>query len=135
MNTLVKTITRVSPNEMIFATSANHETHFLKSPEMTSSNEMHHEHIKQLVKAQGRIIEIAQRNQEEHDISETIPALASLRWTAIGAISPLSLRMNTKHALSVGFLRNKCIARVTNPSRCFKVSAWSSLLEDRDILT
>ena len=37
---------------------------------MTTSNVSHHEHIKQLVNAQERIIKIAQDNQMEHDIYE-----------------------------------------------------------------
>ena len=68
MNTLVKTSTGVSPNELIFATSANHDNHFWSTPELTTSYKSHHEHTKEFVEAQERIIKIAQENQEEHDI-------------------------------------------------------------------
>ena len=64
----MKTITGVSPNELIFATSINLDDNFVTTPEFTSSNESHHEHIKELVEAQEHIIKIAQTNQEEYDI-------------------------------------------------------------------
>ena len=71
MNTLVKKSTGVSPNELIFATSVSHDDHFLTTPELKTSNESHHEHIKELVEAQERIVKIAEENQEEHDIYVT----------------------------------------------------------------
>ena len=68
MNKLVKTSTGVAPNELIFATSVNHDDHFLTTSELTISNESHHEHIKELVEVREHIINIVQDNQEEHDI-------------------------------------------------------------------
>ena len=68
MNTLVKSSTKVSPTELIHGTSVNHDDHFLATPKLTTSNESHHEHIKELINAQERIIKIAQDNQMEHDL-------------------------------------------------------------------
>ena len=58
MNTLVKTSTGVSPTELIFGTSVNQDYHFLTTPKMTTSNVSHHEHIKELVNAQERMIKL-----------------------------------------------------------------------------
>ena len=68
MNTLVKTGRGISPTELIFATSVDHDDHFLTTPKMSRSDESHHEHIKELVEAQERIIKIVKENQEEHDM-------------------------------------------------------------------
>ena len=68
MNTLVNTSTGVSPTELIFGLSVDHDNHFLKTTTSTTNNESHHEHIKSLVEAQERIIKIAQDNQEQQDI-------------------------------------------------------------------
>ena len=66
MNTLVKTTTNVSPTELIFGNNVNREAYILT--ESTTTNVSHHEHIKELVEAQERIIKIARENQKEHDI-------------------------------------------------------------------
>ena len=68
LNTQVKTSTGVSPTEMIFGNSVNHDLHFLKAPGSTKRDDPPHEHVKQLIAAQERIIKIAQKNQEDHDI-------------------------------------------------------------------
>ena len=59
MNTLIKSSTGISPTELFFGTSVNHDEHFLTTPKLTTSNEFHHEHIKESVNAQERIIIIA----------------------------------------------------------------------------
>ena len=53
---------------MIFGNSVNHDRHFLTAPGPTKGDESVHEHVKKLMAAQERIIQIAQKNQEEHDI-------------------------------------------------------------------
>ena len=68
MNTQVKASIGVSPSELIFGNSVNHDDHFLTAPGPTRRDDPPHEHIKELMDAQERILEIAQRNQEEHDI-------------------------------------------------------------------
>jgi hypothetical protein len=68
LNTQVKTSTGISPTEMIFGNSVNHDLHFLTAPGPTKRDDPPHEHVKQLIAAQERIIKIAQKNQEEHDI-------------------------------------------------------------------
>ena len=68
LNTQVKTSTGISPTEMIFGNSVNHDLHFLTAPGPTKRDDPPHEHVKKLMAAQERIIQIAQKNQEEHDI-------------------------------------------------------------------
>ena len=68
MNTLVETSTGVSPTELFFGSSVDHDDQFFKTAISTTSNEPHHEHVKSLVEAQERIIKTAQDNQEQHDI-------------------------------------------------------------------
>ena len=68
LNTQIKTSTGVSPTEMIFGNSVNHGRHFLTAPGPTMKDESVHDHVKELMAAQERIIQIAQRNQEEHGI-------------------------------------------------------------------
>ena len=60
--------TGVSPTEMIFGNSVNPDRHFLTAPGPTRRDESVHEHVKKLMAAQERIIQVAQKNQEEHDI-------------------------------------------------------------------
>ena len=62
MNTQVKTSTGVSPTEMIFGSSINHNEHFLTPPGSTTRDEPPHEHIKDLMEIQERIIRIARDN-------------------------------------------------------------------------
>ena len=68
MNTQIKTTTGVSPTELIFGSSVNHDSQFLIKPNNTSSEDTHHQHVEELMLAQEKIIKIAQDNQEEHDI-------------------------------------------------------------------
>ena len=68
LNTQIKTSTEVSPTEMIFGNSVNLDRHFLTGSEPTKRDEPVHEHVKELIAAHERIIKIAQKNQEEHDI-------------------------------------------------------------------
>ena len=67
MNTQVKASIGISPTEMIFGNSVNHDDHFLTVPETTKRDDPPHEHIKELMAAQERILQIARRNQESHD--------------------------------------------------------------------
>lgn len=68
MNTQIKTTTGVSPTELIFGTSVNHDYQFLKTPIDTAPDDTHHQHVTELMLAQGKIMQIAQKKQEEHDI-------------------------------------------------------------------
>jgi hypothetical protein len=68
LNTQVKTSTGISPTEMIFGNSVNHDLHFLTAPGPTKRDDPPHEHVKQLIAAQERIIRIAQQNQQDHDV-------------------------------------------------------------------
>ena len=68
MNTLVKTTTGASPTEMIYGNSINHDHYFLDRETKSSTNESHHDMIKDMIHAQEKIITIAQKNQENHDI-------------------------------------------------------------------
>ena len=68
MNTQIKTTTGVSPTELIFGSSVNHDSQFLIKPNNTSSEDTNHQHVEELMLAQEKIIKIAQDNQEEHDI-------------------------------------------------------------------
>ena len=68
MNTQVKTSTGVSPTEINFGSSVNYDEHFLTTPRSTTRDEPPHEHIKDFMEIQERIIRIAQDNQEQHDI-------------------------------------------------------------------
>ena len=67
MNTFIKSSIGVSPNELIFGTSINHDDHFLTIPELKDM-QTYHEHIKNLTEIQERILNIAVKNQEEHDL-------------------------------------------------------------------
>ena len=67
MNTQVQSSTEVSPTEMIFGSSVNHDEHFLTTPGSTTRDEPPHEYIKDLMQIQERTIRIAQ-DQEQHDM-------------------------------------------------------------------
>ena len=100
MNTLVKTTTGVSPTELIFGSSVNHDDHFLKTPKSTTSNESHHEHIKSLVEAQERTIKIAQENQEDHGIyviAEKSKDHSHMTHFPINSCVRISTIRNTRH--------------------------------------
>ena len=43
MNTQIKTTTGVSPTELIFGTSVNHDSQFLIKPNNTASEDTHHQ--------------------------------------------------------------------------------------------
>jgi hypothetical protein len=68
LNTSVKSTTKVTPTELIFGTSVNHDFQFLKKPEPAQSDETHHETINKLLVVQEKLIRIAQDNQYEHDV-------------------------------------------------------------------
>ena len=67
MNTFIKSSIGVSPNELIFGTSINHDDHFLTIPEL-KDKQTYHEHMINLTLIQERILKIAVENQEEHDL-------------------------------------------------------------------
>ena len=68
LNTSVKSTTKVTPTELIFGTSVNHDSQFLRKPEPAESDKTHHEAINELLSVQEKLITIAQNNQYEHDI-------------------------------------------------------------------
>ena len=68
LNTSVKATTKVTPNELIFGTSVNHDFQFLIKPEAAKSDKTHHETINELLLVQEKLIKIARNNQHEHDV-------------------------------------------------------------------
>ena len=68
LNTSVKSTTKVTPTELIFGTSVNHDFQFLIKPESAKSDKTHHETINELLIVQEKLIKIARNNQHEHDV-------------------------------------------------------------------
>ena len=64
----MKATTKVTPNELIFGTSVNHDFQFLIKPEAAKSDKTHHETINELLLVQEKLIKIARDNQHEHDV-------------------------------------------------------------------
>ena len=67
MNTQIKTTTGVSPTELIFGSSVNHDSQFLIKPNNTSSEDTHHQHVEELMLARYTCDSYTSTNELSHD--------------------------------------------------------------------
>ena len=64
MNNQVNKRTGVSPSQMIFGNSVNHDSHFLTEPTNNDLDKSSKEYMENLLSIQAKIVKIAQDNQE-----------------------------------------------------------------------
>ena len=68
INNMVHNSIGISPNQIIFGNSINHDTHFLTKPKGNTMPQNYTEHVKQMLQAQERFLKIAQNNQRSTDL-------------------------------------------------------------------
>ena len=67
MNTQVNLRTKISPTQLIFGNTVNHDSHFLSEPIDNNLDDSATQYMNNLLTIQQRIIKIALDNQEEND--------------------------------------------------------------------
>ena len=67
MNTQVNLRTRISPTQLIFGNTVNHDSHFLSEPIDNNLDDSATQYMSNLLTIQQKIIKIALDNQEEND--------------------------------------------------------------------
>ena len=67
MNTMEHSVLKISPSQLLFGNSLDHDVHFISRPKENSSAFKYSDHLEHLLEMQERFLNIARRNQLEDD--------------------------------------------------------------------
>ena len=67
MNTMEHSVLKISPSQLLFGNSLDHDAHFISHPKENSSAFKYSDHLEHLLEMQERFLNIARSNQLEDD--------------------------------------------------------------------